>query len=130
MKRILTTLAAAALITASAAAPAFADGGGRHSHGANVADALLWPITAALTLPAAIIGTVAQSTLPHQVVYENSAFDEGPAAYAGPRAYYAPRDCVERREHYQPRGDHGWGDRHEPGGHYNYRAHGGHGGRW
>ena len=102
MKRIVATLAAAALITVSVAAPAFADGWGRHSHGTNVADVLLWPITAALTIPAAIVGTVAQATLPHPVVYEAPvpAYQD-PVAYAGPKAYYAPRYGDERRERYQ-----------------------------
>ena len=124
MKRIVATLAAAALITASLAAPAFADGGGRRSHGPGVADALLWPITAALTIPAAIVGTVAQATIPHPVVYESPApAYAGPAAYAGPKAYYAPRGCDERREEYQSR----W---HEHRDRYDGRDYGRYDDRW
>ena len=111
MKKIVVSLAITALLSATISAPAFADGWGRHSHGSTAADVLLWPIVAALTLPAAIIGTVAQATLPHAVVYGNpSPIVEGPAAYAGPRAYYAPEPCnpsqayVEPREYYAPRG--------------------------
>jgi len=105
MKKLVVSIAVTALVTA-VAAPAFAEGWGRHSHGAVVADALLWPIAAALTIPAAIIGGVAQATLPHPVIYGSPPppVVEGPGAYAGPGAYYAPRVYVEPRVYYVPRG--------------------------
>ncbi len=123
MKRIVVSLAAAVLITASVAAPAFADGWGRHSHEVTAADVLLWP----LTIPAAIIGGIAQATIPHPVVYETPApVYGGPAVYAGPRAYYAPSGYYGRSGHYRPGGYYDRGGRHEPGGRY-YGAYGGHG---
>ena len=134
MKRIVVALAAAALISTTVAAPAFADGWGRHSHEVTAVDVLLWPIT----IPAAIIGGIAQATIPHPVVYEAPApaYQEGPAAYAGPRGYYAPST------YYAPRGYYGRSEYYRPGGYYERRnwhgpesryytgAYGGHGDRW
>ncbi len=126
MKRIAIALAAAVLITASVAAPAFADGWGGHSRGVTAADVLLWP----LTIPAAIIGGVAQATIPHPVVYEAPApVYEGPAVYAGPRAYYAPSGYYGRGGYYRSGGYYERGYRH---GHEGYHGgyYGRHGGRW
>jgi len=126
MKRIVVSLAAAILMTASVAAPAFADGWGRHSHEVTAADVLLWP----LTIPAAIIGGVAQATIPHPVVYETPApVYRGPAAYVTPGAYYAPRGYGEWRGDNGYRGHYDRGYRHDRGGYY-HGEYGRHGGRW
>ena len=129
MKRIVVSLAAAALMTASLAAPAFADGWGRHSHEVTAADVLLWP----LTIPAAIVGSIAQATIPHPVVYEApvSAYDD-PVAYAGPRAYYspAPRGYYAPAPGYRPYGYYDRGYRHGHGGYYHGRDYGRRWGRW
>lgn len=110
MRKIVFSLAVAALLSAVVSEPAFADRWGRHSRGRDAADALLWPITAALTLPAAIIGTVAQATIPPPFVYGGPPV-AGPADYAGPRAYYyspppvyvVPGGYYEPRVYYAPR---------------------------
>jgi len=115
MRKILISLAITALVSTTLSAPAFADGWGRHySRGPSAAEVLLWPITAAITLPAAIIGSVAQATLPPPVIPGGPPrFDYGPSAYAGPRAYYAPepypvpRVYREYRGYYEPRGYYG-----------------------
>jgi len=111
MRKTVLTIAALALLSTTISVPAFADGWGRHYHEMSVGDALLWPITAALTLPAAVVETVAHATIP-PVLFDSAptAVVESPAAYAGPRAYYAPepyyapRVYVAPRAYYGPRG--------------------------
>jgi len=91
MRKMTVALAMAALLTTMAAAPAFADGWGYpYHHGGVVVDPLLWPVAAALTLPAAIVGTVANALVPPPVAYGYPAAPaySAPVAYA---PYYAPR---------------------------------------
>jgi hypothetical protein len=125
MKRIIVTLAMTALVSTTLSAPAFADGWGRHySHGPSAAEVLLWPIAAAITLPAAIIGSVAQATLPPPVVVGGPPqYDYGPAAYAGPRAYYAPAPCPPPRAYREYRGYYAPRGYYEPRGYYGGRGH-------
>ena len=95
MRRILVALIVACLLSATSAAPVFADGWGGHSHGRGGGFNPLWPITAAvnaaLYIPVAIIGTVAQLAVPGPVGY---GYAPPPApvrqVYAGPATYYTP----------------------------------------
>ena len=105
MRKIMVALIVTALLSAVAVAPAFANGWDRPYCGRVVVDPLLWPITAALALPAAIVGTVANAVVPHPVTYEYPATPvyAGPAYYA-PEPYYAPRVYVAPRAYYYPRG--------------------------
>ncbi len=118
MRKIIIALVMTALASTTAAAPAFAHGWDRPYYGGVVVDPLLWPITAALTLPAAIVGTVANAVVPHPVTYGYPAVPvyAGPAAYA-PAPYYAPRVYVAPRGYYYPGGYY-----YAPRGYYHVRA--------
>jgi hypothetical protein len=122
MKKILITLIVASLLAATTAAPVFARGWGGHSRGWGGGVDIFWPVAAALAIPAAIIGTVANLTIPPPVgygygappvaiepeVYSGPATYYGPGAYAprvyvAPRGYYAPRAYAVPRGYYSPR---------------------------
>jgi hypothetical protein len=95
MRKIVTTLIIAGLLSATSVAPAFADG---YYNGRVDVFNPLWPVAAALSIPAAIVGAVANLPVPvvygypAPVVYSNPYYQPGPyyAPY-GPRGYYAPR---------------------------------------
>jgi len=132
MKKIMVSLAVTALLSTTLSAPALAHGWGRYYyHERGVADALLWPITAALTLPAAIVDTVAHATIP-PVLFEGAPATvvEGPAAYAGPRAYYAPEPYYSPRVYVAPRGYYGYRSYYVPRGYYRGRFYRPYGYRW
>jgi hypothetical protein len=110
MKRIVITLIVATILSATTSATAFADGGRGYYHGRGgvVVDPfwpITWPIAAALSIPAAVIGTVANVAVPPPLyapppapVYSGPAY-YGPGPYYAPRVYYAPRG-----HYYAPRG--------------------------
>ncbi|MGA7828096.1 MAG: hypothetical protein WCA04_10565 [Geobacteraceae bacterium] len=94
MKKLLVALVVASILTAVVAAPVFAHGWGRTSRGEGEGVNLLWPITAALVIPAAIIGAaqlrvpvgVRYSYAPPPVPVEPDMYSR-PAPYS-PRVYY------------------------------------------
>ena len=100
MRKIIVTLIVAALISATSAAPVFAHGWGGHR---GVVIDPFWPIAAALAIPEAIVGTVANLAVPEPVYYAPSLYS-GPATYYAPRpSYYAPRVYVTPRGYDSPR---------------------------
>ena len=103
MRKILVALTAICLLSVTVVSPVFADGWGGHHHGGGYGFNPLWPIAAAvnaaLYIPAAIIGTVAQLATPQPVGYAYApppapvrvyTTVPSPGSYAPP-AYYAPR---------------------------------------
>jgi hypothetical protein len=107
MKKIVVTLIAATLLSATTAAPVFAHG--YYGRGGVVIDPL-WPVAAALAIPAAILGTVANAITPAPVyvappapVYSGPATYYAPRPYYRPRVYYAPRAYYPSRYYYAPR---------------------------
>jgi hypothetical protein len=96
MKKIVVTLIIATLLTATTAAPVLA-------HGRDVVFDPFWPITAALTIPAAIVDTALHLAVPVPVVYSGPAY-YSPAPYYAPRVYVAPRGYYSPRVYYPPRG--------------------------
>lgn len=105
MKRMLVTLIIGSLLLATTAAPVFANGwdGNHHLRGGIFNP--LWPVAVALSIPAAIVGTVANLTVPVPGVYGYAAAPEdvAPRVYSAPPVYYAPRVYVEPRGYYAPR---------------------------
>jgi len=118
MRRIAVTLIVASLLSAATAAPVFANGWGGHSHGGRGGVDIFWPVAAALAIPAAIIGTVANLAVPAPVgygyappavpvqpeVYSGSSTYYAPEQYYAPRTYYAPRQYYAPRVYVAPRG--------------------------
>ena len=108
MRRILVALIVACLLSATSAAPVFADGWGGHPHGRGGGFNPLWPITtvvtAALYIPAAIIGSVAQLAVPGPLGY---GYAPPPApvgrVYSGSPTYYAPGYSYAPTTNYAPR---------------------------
>ena len=114
MRKIMVTLIVASLLPATSAAPVFADGWGGYSHGRDCGFNPLWPIAAALAIPAAIIGAVAQlpvpvpggyvhATPPAPVVYARPATYYAPQPFYAPRAYVPPGRCYAQRPYHPPR---------------------------
>ena len=107
MRKIVITLIFSTLLSATAAAPAFANGWGRPYYERGLPGGPLWPIVAALSIPAAVIDTVAHVAFPFPGVgYPATPVTAGPAVYAGPAAYYAPRGYYRERGYRTYRG--GW----------------------
>ncbi|HTP64826.1 MAG TPA: hypothetical protein VMJ66_05500 [Geobacteraceae bacterium] len=107
MKKFAITIVVASLLAATSAVPAFADGWGHHHGGVEVLNPL-WPVAAALAIPAAIVGTVARLAVPPAPVYGYAAppapvVYERPVAYYPQRVYAAPRAYYGGRVYY-PRG--------------------------
>jgi hypothetical protein len=120
MKKIMVTLIAASLLSATTAVPVFAGGWGGHSRGGGVD--LFWPITAALAIPAAIVGTVAHIAVP-EPVYVSPPVPIEPQVYSGPATYYSPRPYYEPRVYVAPRGYYAPRDYYPDRGHYrSYRG--------
>ena len=121
MRRILVALIVACLLSATTVAPVFADGWGGHSHRGGYGFNPLWPVAAvvnaALFIPAAIIGTVAQLAVPGPVgygyvsppvsveprVYSGPETYNDPRTYSVPRTYFTPRTYSAPRTYYAPR---------------------------
>jgi hypothetical protein len=96
MRKIAVTLIIASLLSATSVAPVFANGwNGGYSHGRGYGFNPLWPVaaivSAALYIPAAIIGTVAQIATPQPVVYTYAPPPAPVRVYSEPATYYAPR---------------------------------------
>jgi hypothetical protein len=89
MRKIVVTLIVASLLSATTAPPVFANGWGGHSHGWHGGVNIFWPIAAALTIPAAIIGTVANLAVPPPLGYGYAAppVPVQPEGYSGPSPY-------------------------------------------
>jgi len=136
MKKIMITLIAATLLSATAAAPAFADRWGGHDHDRGLPGGPLWPIVAALSIPAAVIDTVAHIAFPFPGIgYPATPVTAGPAGYAGPAdyaptAYYTPRVYVAPRGYYAPRGHYAPRGYYEPRGYYRDRGYRTYRGGW
>ncbi len=107
MKKIMVTLIVASFLSATIVAPVFADGWGGRSHGRGGGSDLFWPITAALLIPAAIIGTAVHlaarepvyAYAPPPVIVEPEVYPV-PETYYAPRVYVAPRGYYSSREYY------------------------------
>jgi hypothetical protein len=100
MRKIVTTLIVASFLSVAIAAPVFAHGWGGTYRGGDGGVNLLWPITAVLAVPAAVIGTVAHVTV--QVVgytYAPPPIPAEPDMYSGPVTYYAPGAYYPVRSH-------------------------------
>src|SRR5208337_2185299 len=102
MRKIVVTLIVASLLSLTSVAPVFAGGWGGGHHGRGWGFNPLWPITVALTIPAAIIGTVANlaATVPATYGY---APPQAPETYYAPGAYYAPEAYAAPTGYYAPR---------------------------
>ena len=96
MRKIVVSLIVASLLSATTAAPVFANGWDGYPHLRGGIFNPFWPVAAALAIPAAIVGTVASVTVPGPVY-------SGPATYYAPGPYYAPRVYVAPRGYYGPR---------------------------
>jgi hypothetical protein len=103
MRKIVATLIVASLLLSlTSVAPVFAGGRGGGYHGRGGGFNPLWPITAALAIPAAIIGTVVNlaATVPAPYGYDAP---QAPETYYAPGAYYAPRAYAAPTGYYAPR---------------------------
>jgi hypothetical protein len=112
MRKIVVTLIVASLLSATSVAPVFADGWGGYYHGRGGVFNPFWPITAALAIPAAIVGSVASLAVPPPVGYGYAAPPVAvappvyprPVTYYAPGPYYGPRVYVAPRAYYPVRG--------------------------
>jgi len=104
MRKIVATLIVASLLSLTSVAPVYAGGWGGAYYGRGGGCNPLWPITAALAIPAAIIGTVVNlaATVPPTYGYAAPARYYAPRVYVRP-AYYAPRAYITHG-YYTPRG--------------------------
>jgi len=102
MRKIVVTLIAVSFLSLPSVAPVFAGGWGGGYHGRGCGFNPLWPITAALAIPAAIVGTVVNlaATVPAPYGY---APPQAPETYYAPGPYYAPRAYVAPAGYYAPR---------------------------
>jgi len=99
MKRIMMALLIGSLLSVTISTPVFAHGwNGPHVPGGIFNP--LWPVAAALSIPAAIVGTVVSATIPEPYV---APVPVAPPVYSAPPAYYAPRVYVAPRGYYAPR---------------------------
>ena len=101
MKKIILALFLGSLLSVTTAAPVFANGWDGYPHLRGGIFNPFWPVAAALAIPAAIIGTVANIAVPEPGGY---VYAEPPVpAYSGPASYYAPRVYYTPRAYYAPR---------------------------
>lgn len=128
MRKIVVILIIASLLSLTSVAPVFAGGG--HHHGRGGGCDPLWPIVAALTIPAVIVGSVLAATVPPTYGYPAPQAPEtyyapgayyAPRAYAAPRGYYAPRAYAAPRGYYAPRAYAAPTGYYAPRGHYPVR---------
>lgn len=124
MRKIVVTLIVASLLSATSAVPVFANEWNGYSHGSGVVFNPLWPITAALTIPAAIIGTIANSVVagPGGYVYAVPPVPVRPVVYARPVSYYSPRPYYAPRVYAAPRGYYSQGAYYPTRGYRAYRS--------
>ncbi len=101
MRKIIVALIVAGLLSLTSVGPVAAGEWGGDHHGRSGEYNPLWPIAAALTIPAAIIGTVVNlaATVPQTYGYAPQA----PETYYTPGAYYAPRAYIAPTRYYAPR---------------------------
>ncbi len=103
MKKILVTLMIGSLLSAAVVTPALAHDWD-HPHVPGGIFNPLWPVAAALAIPAAVVGAIASAADPGPVVVAPPA-PVAPPVYSAPPAYYAPRVYVAPRPYYYaPRG--------------------------
>ena len=102
MRKIVVTLIVVSILSVTIAAPVFAHGWGGHSRGGVN---LLWPITAALVLPAAILGGVVHLAVPEpaRYTYVPPPVPVEPEMYSGADTYYAPREYAAPPDYYAPK---------------------------
>ncbi len=101
MRKIVVILIVASLLSLTSVAPVFAGGWGGGYHGRGSGFNPLWPITAALGIPGAIIGTVVNLAATGPATYGYAP--QVPETYYAPGAYYAPRAYVSPTRYYAPR---------------------------
>ncbi len=104
MKKIAAGIIVASVLSVTCALPAFADEWGPHYGRVDILNPL-WPVAVALSIPAAVVGTVARLAVPPVPVYGYAAPPE-PVVYERPVAYY-PRYYYPRRVYVAPRGYYG-----------------------
>jgi hypothetical protein len=100
MKKIIVTMMIGGILSAATVTPALAnEWGPAHLKGGILNP--LWPVVAVLSIPAAVVKTVADATVPEPVVVVS------PPAHAAPPVYYTPREYIAPRAyHYAPRAYH------------------------
>ena len=105
MRKIMVTLIVVSILSVTIAAPVFAHGWGGHSREGGEGVNLLWPITAALVLPAAILGGVVHLVVqePARYAYVPPPVPVEPEMYSGADTYYAPRVYAAPPDYYAPR---------------------------
>jgi hypothetical protein len=104
MRKIVVTIIVASLLSATTAAPVFAHGWDGYPHVRGGIFNPFWPVAAALAIPAAIVGTVANIAVPEPVYYPPpEPVYSGPATYYAPGSFYSPRVYVAPRGYYSPR---------------------------
>jgi hypothetical protein len=112
MKKILAASIIGSLLSLTSAAPALAHGWDGYPHVRGGILNPLWPVAVALSIPAAIVGTVANLAVPEPVRYGYDAppvvveprVYSAPARYYAPGPYYAPRVYHAPRVYVAPRG--------------------------
>ena len=102
MRKIVVTLIVASLLSLTSVAPVFAGGWGGGHYGRGAGFNPLWPITAALAIPAAVIGTIVNLAATVPATYGYVA-PQAPETYYAPGAYYAPRTYAAPTRYYAPR---------------------------
>jgi len=119
MKKIIITLMIGSLLSAAMVTPALAHDWDHPRVPGGIFNPL-WPVAAALAIPAAVVGAVASATIPEPVVVAPPEPIAPPVYYSAPPAYYAPRVYVAPRPYYYaPRGhSYGYYGHHRP--HYRY----------
>ena len=100
MKKILVTLMIGSLLSTAIVTPVFAHGPDGFPHVRGGIFNPLWPVAAALAIPAAVVGAVVSVTVPEPVVVAPAPV--APPVYSEPPAYYAPRAYVAPRPYYAP----------------------------
>lgn len=104
MKKLIVTLIIGSLLSAATVTPALAsEWNPPHVRGGIFNP--LWPVVAALSIPTAIAGAVANATVPAPVVVASPPVSVAPPVYAAPPEYYAPTRVyvAPRPYHYAPR---------------------------
>ena len=86
MRKIVVTLIVASVVSLTSVASVFA----------------FWPVAAALYIPAAIIGAIANHAAQAPATYGYAA-PQAPETYYAPEAYYAPRTYAAPTGYYAPR---------------------------
>lgn len=121
MKKFIATLMIGGLLSAAAVSPALAQEWD-HPHIRGGVFNPLWPVVAALSIPAAVAGAIANVTVPAPAELALPPLPPAPRVYSAPPAYNAPRVYVTpaprsdyyapreyyQRDHYRPHHHHNW----------------------